>query len=148
MRREGPQEELRQLKRSVTKLENHFLLRYLGAVTLSPPSDTEIRDVAAYIVLTHGAFENFVEGLSLWVLQRLEQSWFLRQRATRCTASLLLFHPVPSENTLSGAASTVFNTIRLAVDAAKTDLSNKIEHNNGITPRHLKVLFRPLGVDI
>jgi hypothetical protein len=148
MRREGPLEELKQLKRFVGKLEKHFLLPHLGVITLTPPSDAEVLDVASYIVLTHGAFENFIEGLSLWALKRLEQSWLLNKRATRCTASLLLFHPVPGENTPPGAASTVFNTIRLAVIEAKSDLSNKIQQNNGITPRHLKSLFRPLGVEI
>jgi len=148
MRRGGPQEELRKLKRFVGKLENNFLLRHLGVVTLAPPSDAEILDVAAYIVLTHGAFENFVEGLSLWALMRLEQSWLLKKRATRCTASLLLFYPIPGESTPLGAASSVFNTIRLAVDEAKADLSNKIHLNNGITRRHLKALFRPLGIDV
>lgn len=104
MRRGGPQEELRQLKRFVIKLENHFLLRHLGTATLSPPSEAEVLDVASYVVLTHGAFENFVEGLSLWALSRLEQSWLLRKRATRCTASLLLFYPAPGESTKPGAA--------------------------------------------
>lgn len=148
MKRGGPKEELKQLKRFVSKLENHFLLRHLGVVTLDPPSEAEVLDVASYVVLTHGAFENFVEGLSLWALSRLEQSWLIKKRATRCTASLLLFYPAPSDSTPPGAASSVFNTIRLAVEEAKSDLSNRIQNNNGITPRHLKELFRPLGVDV
>lgn len=149
MSRVGPQEELRRLKQFVSKLENHFLLEHLKKKpSLAPPSNAETLDVASYVVLTHGAFENFVEGLSWWALKRVEQSWLLRKRATRCTASLLLFHPSPSESSPLGTASTVFNTIRLAVDEAKTNLSNKIQSNNGITPRHLKALFRPLGVDI
>jgi hypothetical protein len=146
MTQKGPAEELKVLKQFVKKLEKQFLLPHMGAVTFTPPKDKEVLDVASCVVLTHGAIENFVEGLSLWALTRLEHNWVFKKRASRCTASLLLFQPIPGESVTLGAS--VFDTIRLAVKQAKDDLSKKIGQNNGITPRHLQTLFRPLGVDV
>ena len=60
----GPKQELRLLKSYVSELETHFIRPYLAAPTLSAPSRKEDLHVAAYVVLVHGAFENFIEGLS------------------------------------------------------------------------------------
>ena len=70
MTRTGPKAEFAALGRAITGLERHFLRGHLGAPTLVEPSPAEVLDVAAYVVLAHGALENFVEGLALWVLRR------------------------------------------------------------------------------
>ena len=147
MKRAGPTSELRRLQQFVAKLEVKFLRTHLATTaTLAPPREDEIFDVASYVVLAHGAIENFVEGVSYWVLERLEVSWRTKRRATRCTASLLLFQPIPSGAIAD--ATTVYDTLRLALVRAKTEVSNKIAANNGITSRHVDDLLRPLGIDV
>jgi hypothetical protein len=141
-----PAAEFRALKRSAKEFEARFLSAYLAfPPSLDPPRRKELLDVAACVVLIHGALENFVEGLALWVLDRSVSNWTNSRRASRCTASLLLFHgppPIPDEPT------TIFDNLRVALAAAKESVSRSIHENNGISPRHLRVLFYPLGVDV
>lgn len=142
----GPRSEFRALKWFVIEIENHFLSPHLGATGLGPPTRREVLDVAAYVVLAHGAFENFIEGLGLWVLERLQHSWVYKTRATRSTASVMLYQAVPTREIAPGV--TVFDDLREAISSAKSDMAKRIEQNNGISPRHLRELFRPLGVDV
>ena len=102
-------------------------------------------DVAAVVVLTHGAVENFVEGLALWVLDQSVANWTARQRASRCIASLLLFQGSPAA---PDVPTTIFDNLRTSLAAAKETVSRAIHENNGISPRHLRGLFYPLGVDV
>src|SRR5688500_11722720 len=129
MRRRGPQQELRVLKRFMVSIEGQFLSRHLPSTSLGTPTESEVLDVAAYVVLAHGAFENFVEGVGLWALERLEHSWTRRRRASRCTASLLLYQPPPSYDTYSHAS--VYDTLRTALANAKSSASRLIEQNHG-----------------
>jgi hypothetical protein len=143
MTKTGPRVEFAALVRTLVELEERFLRAHLGPPTLAPPSRAEVLDVAAYVVLAHGALENFVEGLALWVLGRAVSNWTKKRRTTRCTASLLLYQDVPD-----ASQSTVFDNIRTALDRAKSALSKSIEGNHGVTPRHLQELFSPLGVTV
>jgi hypothetical protein len=140
----GPNVEFRALERSVKEIEKRFLAPHLGPPTLAVPGRREILDVAAYVVLVHGALENFAEGLALWVLTKSVGNWTSRKKTTRSTASLLLYQKSP------GAAVTlsVFDNIRIALDAAKTRMSKAIHDNNGIALDNLRALFIPLGVNV
>jgi hypothetical protein len=63
MKQSGPSVELKALVRSVKEIETRFVVPHIGPPTLKTPSRKEILDVAAYVVLVHGALENFAEGL-------------------------------------------------------------------------------------
>jgi hypothetical protein len=142
----GPKTELGALKRAVSEIEQRFLKLHLTRPpTLRPPSRKEQLDVAAYIVLTHGAIENFVEGIALWVLARSVASWTARKKVTPATASILLTQTPPAT---PDSPQLVFDMLRTALDGAKTNISRAINENNGISPRHLRSLFYPLGVDV
>jgi len=145
MTRTGPKFELAALERAIRELENRFLRPHLGPPTLAMPARGEILDVAAYVVLVHGALENFVEGLALWVLNRSVANWTNKRRATRCTASLLLYRAAPDDGS---SQVSVFDNLRIALDLAKTAHSNAVHENNGVTPRHLRALFLPLGLNV
>lgn len=66
MTRKGPGEELKNLRRFIGEAERKFLTPHLQQVTLGTPSRDEELDVAAFVVLAHGAVENFIEGIGLW----------------------------------------------------------------------------------
>lgn len=142
----GPKAELRVLKKFVTTLERRFLTPYLPVGRLEAPAPDETLNVGAYIVLTHGALENFVEGLALWVLSKVVKKWTISKKATRSTASALLYQPVPPLD--NPDITTIYDNLRESLNAANQSLSQTIQENNGITPRHLHVLFYPLGVDV
>jgi hypothetical protein len=86
-----------------------------------------------------------VEGIALWVLTRSVDRWTKQKRATRATASILLSQPPPAA---PNGPQAVFDTLRIALDAAKTNISRTINDNNGISTRHLRSLFYPLAVDV
>lgn len=123
-----------------------FLLAHLTSATLAPPSRPETLDVAAYVVLAHGALESFVEGLSLWALEEIEVGWTTGLGPTRGTASLLLHSPVPTPP--ADTSQAAFDTVRQALREAKTIVSLRIHENNGISIRHLRALFVPLGITV
>jgi hypothetical protein len=143
MRPRGPKAELIALRRYLKELEVHFLSGHLTATALGPPNRAEILDVGAFVVLAHGAMENFVEGVALWVLTKLVFNWTTTQRAIRCTASILLYQQPGKVE-----AGTVYDTLREALNLANKSASHTIQENNGISPQHLRVLFHPLGVNV
>lgn len=145
MKRTGPRIELKALKRSVKEVEARFLQPHLGSATLGPPSRREVLDVAACVVLVHGALEGFAEDLANWLLARSVKNWTYRKRTTRCTASLLLYQKAPPTD---APPKSIFDNIRSALDEAKTKVSRDIYQNQGITLDHMRALFMPLGVDV
>jgi len=145
MTRSGPSSELKALTRSIKEIETRFLTPHLGPPTLTVPSGKEILDVAAYVVLVHGALENFAEGLALWLLARSVGNWTTRKRPTRATASLLLYQKVPSDD---APTLSVFDNIRTALDDARVRMSKVVNDNHGVTLQHLRTLFMPLGVTV
>jgi len=145
MKKTGPKVELAALRRSLKKLHDHFVRSHLGLPSLQPPTTDEILDVAAYVVLVHGALENFIESLALWVVGHSVANWTKEKRTTRCTSSLLLYQAIPNDG---GPIPTVFDNIRLALDLAKDRVSKTVAENNGITPVHLRNLFLPLGLNV
>ena len=146
MPRVGPTTELNALRRFVGELETRYLSPHMASLTLAPPSRAEELDVAAFAVLVHGAMENFVEGLCLWLLGRIQANWTLRQRASRSTASLLLRTKHVGDDATTSMG--VFDTVRLAVDRAKGEQSDAVRDNNGVAVKHLRTLLAPLGVDV
>lgn len=100
--------------------------------------------MAAFVVLAHGAMENFVEGMGLWVLERVENTWRYKQNVTKCMASLLLHHPAPGD----GGGLNVYNLLRTQVEKAKADAAKQIGQNNGIAVKHLRAIFLPLGINV
>jgi hypothetical protein len=140
----GPRREQKALAKYVGELRDQFLAAHLrkGPALASPTRQEEL-DVAAYVVLTHGAVENFLEGLALWLVDRSEKTWTSKQRTTLSIASMLLHVPA-----WSGSAPSVFDNVRLAIDTAKSTLSTAIRNNNGISVDHVRDLFHPLGVDV
>jgi hypothetical protein len=146
MKRKGPRAELQALRRFIGEAEAKFLRPHLPTSTLGTPSREELLDVAAFVVLAHGALENFIEGVGLWALESLESSWVMRRRTSRCVTSLLLYQSVPSDH--SNQVLSVFDNLRLAIADAKSAASRQIEQNNGIGMRQLRTLFRPLGIDV
>jgi hypothetical protein len=142
MKASGPKVELRQLKSSVAEFEKQFVSKHLSAPATIAPTREEALDVAAYVVLVHGAFENFVEGLGFWLLERSAKSC-LDARVTASLMALMLHQPVPTES-----GSTTYDTFREVMKEAKKSLSAALIENNGISTRHIRSLFRNFGVDV
>ena len=143
----GPKRELAALKRFVSEVEIRYLGVYLAAPpTLAAPTRNEELDVAAFTVLAHGAFENYVEGVAVWALGKYTGNWIKRRRAGKGTAALLLTSAKAYDP--STDSNSVFDVIRLAIDSATTSHSKVIQQNNGTALQHLRSLLIPLGIDV
>ena len=142
----GPVIELRRLERFLRDIESRYLTPHLQTQTLRPPSRDEELDVAAFVVLAHGALENFAEGLAIWIAGRVEANWLKKRRLSRSSASLLLRLKYQADDETD--TSTVFDVLRRALFAAKVERSAAANANNGVTPKHLRSLLAPLGVDL
>jgi hypothetical protein len=146
MSKRGPRTEFLALRKFVKEAERKFLLSHYQASSLGTPSREEELDVAAFVVLIHGAVENFVEGIGLWLINSIEKHWITNKRTSRPLASLLLHQPAPVRD--FDETFAVFDDIRLSIDSAKTTIAKVIYDNNGIAMRHLREIFRPLGVNV
>lgn len=140
-----PTDELRRLRRRLIQLEKHFLTQHISGATLAAPSEAEVLDVEAYVILSHAALEAFIEELASWMLERSVELWTMKSRLRRGAASLLLYcvDEKPDAGKHRG-----FDRLRIALKAAKGKLSKVINENNGIDAKHLAALFGPLGLDL
>lgn len=139
----GPAAELRQLTRFRKLAETQFLSAHLSSTTLAPPSEAEELAVAAFVVLLHGAFENFVEGLCLYLLNRAEHSWTFKKRLSAASATMLLSLDPPAPVI---SLPIVYDRIRRALSEAKVQHSRIIARNHGIAPADLSSLLEPVGL--
>lgn len=142
----GPKAELRRLTRFVGELEKRYLAPHLTPTSLGPPSRNEVLDVAAFVVLAHGALEDFAEGLTIWIAGRVQSNWIRKRRVSRSTAALLLRTKFDGDDETS--TDTAFDTIRRSMERAKTERSSAANANNGVAPKHFRSLLAPLGLDI
>jgi hypothetical protein len=142
----GPKIELRRLEAFFEEVEARYLKPHVSSNTFDPPSRGEQLDVAAFVVLIHGAFENFIEGLTIWMASRIESNWIKRRRVSRSTAALL-FHAKCNVDYESDAR-TAFDMLRGALASAQVERSAAVKANNGTATAHLRSLLVPLGVDI
>ena len=90
MKRTGPSVEMKALARSVKEVETRFLHPHFLPTTLGAPSKQEVLDVAAYVVLVHGALEGFVESLAHWLLKRSVSNWTAKKKATAAPLTIAL----------------------------------------------------------
>ena len=141
----SPAAEFAELVNTVGELEDRFIKAHLAQPKQLTPSPAEVLDVAAYVVLAHGAFEDFVEGLALLTLDQTVTRWTYERKISRCTAALLLHQDAPNSREISLSS---FDLIRKALEAAKEQVSGIVKDNHGIETRHLRQMFAPLGIDV
>ena len=125
--------------------EKRFLAEHIRVPHLGAPSRAEELDVAAFVVLLHGAFENFAEGICLWMLDRVERSWLSQKRVSHAAAAVLLHSRAPA---MTPSPTPLFDRLRLALAAAKSDLSGVVQRNHGIALDDLRVLLEPVGITV
>lgn len=141
----GPVAELLHLKRFRNEAQTQFLAPHLASPSLGVPSRQEELAVAAFVVLLHGAVENFAEGLCLWIAHRVEQSWLSKRRLSKATAAILLHTSVPVPR---GPPDSFFDSVRLALSQALTDISGRVAQNHGVAQKDLRALLEPVGLTV
>lgn len=142
-----PELSYSELLTAITGLRQQFLEPLLAKAEAL--SDTEVVTLKAYIVLAHAAFEDYFESLSRYALQKTVDDWEQRQTPRPGIATLLLHCGKVLAIDDDTNDSRSFDRIRLALKAAKSSMSiSGINENHGISIRHLRKLFYPVGVDL
>ena len=145
--------------RIYTEIETHiqslkvsFLDKHLTN-QLASPNDYDY-DVKSYCILCHSAFEDFVETISLKVMDYTITNFTNNHKLSDSIISLLhfkssagmtYFDKLEDETPLIN----IFDYIRKELETIKRNFSTQItEQNHGVSLRYMRQLLMPVAIDI
>jgi hypothetical protein len=136
------------LSAEIAGLEDRFISKWIPAEPSVQPEEFE-HDVKAFCVLTHAAFEEFAEEISLIVVKLARDAW-LNKKFSKATISLLLayhakLHIVDDEGQRQ---DKVFDQIRKGLDECVAAHSVALSKNHGFSLKYLRNILTPVGIDI
>lgn len=136
-----------QTKSHIESLEKRFLESHLNNV-LANPDDYDF-DVKSFCILCHAAFEDFIETISLKVMNLTIENYITDQKVTKTLVTLLHFKS-SDNNYLEDIKSmdNLYNYIRKNLNDVKKKFSSEIYNNHGISLKYLRQLLLPIGIDI
>ncbi len=143
------------IRRLVDDLDSHveavrekFLKPFLPANPLHKPSDYE-HEVKAACVLSHAAFEEFVEKVSLHVMDDCLDRWHSKREASDPLLALCLRYKstIAIEEDEDKSQDRCFDQVRAAVDEAKKKHSKLIDDNHGFSTKYLRAALTPVFIN-
>jgi hypothetical protein len=110
-------------------------------------------DVKSYCILSHFAFEDFVESISLKVMHICIDDYIMRQKISEPIVSLLHFKSsgVNYFGKLKKNDESLINIrdyTRARLMEIKSVFSNEINENHGVSLNYLRQLLMPVAIDI
>lgn len=136
------------LSAEIVGLEKRFISKWIPADPTVPPEDFE-HDVKAFCVLAHAAFEEFVEEISLVVMQAAKDAW-LHQKFSKATVAMLLAYQSKLELIENEAEKQdrLFDQIRKRLDECAEAHSIALSKNHGFSLKYLRNILTPVAIDI
>lgn len=144
-----------ELEKKYNALENHLmelLVRYVEPHldSLQKPDEYNL-DIHSFCILCHAAFEEFLEDVTLYSVDRVERE-FKNKHRRYSYATLCLLHFDEHKKDVSDDKSwpEVFNDYLLErISARKTELSRyAMQENHGIDIKYLRKLLQPIGIEV
>jgi hypothetical protein len=135
------------LKEHIDALERKFIEHHIAVAVPASPDSYDL-DIRAFCVLSHAAFEQFVEDICVGLAQDAQNAWLYNQCCSQPLLALMAFQRdrlvIDSDPTVS------FSThIRLASEAARIDFSNYLRiQNHGVSVKYLRHMLLSVGLDI
>jgi len=131
------------------ELAKKFVDPHVPASPTSVPSDYEF-DVRAYCVLSHAAFEDFVEAVVLSLASDAVDRWTLNRKVTNVIVALLVWSgaKLKIDDDESSAEIKPFDYLRPLIHDAKAAFSREVYKNHGISILHLRNLLIPVAIEI
>lgn len=106
-------------------------------------------DVRSFCILSHAAFEEFVENICIKVVDEMESAFKTTQRISYTTLSFLHFNSKPDMIGDDDFKCTLFEYLKDKLEKAKSTFSNYvIKNNHGVSLKYLDKMLIPLGLDI
>lgn len=115
---------------------------------LENPEDFKL-DIRSYCVLSHAAFEEFVENICLYVLNEIEEKFANTQRISYSTLCLLHFNSNAKDIDDKSWEDNdrLFDYLLKEIKNIKSSFSKYImDQNHGVGLKYLKKLLVPLGL--
>ena len=141
------------IKDSLDKLELYLLEleeKYIDTHDdpLEDPDKYKL-DVRSYCVLSHAAFEEFVENICLYTLNEIEDKFINTQRISYSTLCLLHFNG--NTKTIDDDSwddnNRIYDYLLGQIKSIKSEFSRYImNQNHGVGLKYLKKLLVPLGL--
>jgi hypothetical protein len=133
----------------VTELAEKFVDRHIPADPSAPP-DTYAYEVKAYCILSHAAFEEFIEAAALGVADYATKQWLSQRKVSDVIIALLCCHGVnlnisDKDNPPKG---TPFDYLCPVIENAKASFSKVIHKNHGVSIPYLRSLLIPVAIEI
>lgn len=144
-----------ELKGKFKALEDHILVLIYKYIEphkdpLQGPEEYNL-DVHSFCILCHAAFEEFIEDITLYSINRID-SEFNNNPRKFSYATLCLLHFDEHTNNLNEDKNwpEVFNDyIKKRIIARKCELSNyAMSENHGIDVKYLRKLLQPIGIEV
>lgn len=113
-------------------------------------TDLDHLKIQSYILLAHAAFEQYLEELSMEILNESVARFNEYNSFSQCLISLIIFETVAQfdENTpRKKIRSDVVKDLSKFVNIAKKNHVSQIGKNNGIKTKDQKALLLPIGID-
>ena len=114
------------------------------------PSDYSL-DVHSFCILSHAAFEEFIEDVTLYSVDRIE-SEFKGKPRRYSYATLCLLHFDDHQKCINDESQwpDIFNDYLLErISARKSELSKyAMQENHGIDIKYLRKLLLPIGIEV
>src|SRR5260370_18173812 len=137
-----------ELESQLKLLERRLSGPDLALPAISDSSDYDL-DVRGYCVVSHGAFEEYFEGLCLRLMIDAGDGWIETRDATTKLLSFLAFGPeIKIDVDEKHAEQKLFDYIRKALNERKDQVSRFLKQNNGVSPKYLRQMLLPVGLDV
>lgn len=139
---------LAELESHIAEVRSKFLSPFFPANPSHKPSDYE-HEVKAACVLSHAAFEEFVEKISLYVMDECLDRWHKKRQASDSLLALCLRYKlsIAVEDDEDKAQERCFDQIRTALDEAKRKHSKQIDDNHGFSIKYLRAALTPVFIN-
>ena len=144
-----------ELNNRFSALEDHIaelIIRYIDIHKnpLETPVDYSL-DVHSFCILSHAAFEEFIEDITLYSVDRIEREFNGKPRKySYATLCLLHFDDHAKSINDDNDWPEIFNDYLLhRISARKVELSKyAMQDNHGIDIKYLRKLLQPIGIEI
>jgi hypothetical protein len=136
------------LEKELCDLREKFLAEFLPAKPEHTPEDFEY-EVKSFSLLSHAAFEEFIEAISETMMQKIENDLILK-RTTLSTSCFLTAYGIKIDLSDDDDAQDVscFEHIRLAIAKAKSLHSSTLKDNHGFSAKYMRKLLIPVGISM
>lgn len=133
----------------LARLDAKFIAGYIPADPSVLPEQYEL-DVRSYCVLSHVAFEDFVEKAVLKVAANAVASWIFKREASDVALALLSWsgQKLAIDEKTNSSETITFDRIRDMLNEALRLFSVEVHNNHGVSKIYLRTMLNPVAIDL